>query len=158
MKKVLRIGLVLVVIVGLAAAAFYFLRPDEFRASASDEEAPTTAVTRGSIEEIVSATGNVVADKQASLTFQTSGPIEEVLVGKGQEVEQGEVLARLDTSTLEWQVARSQASLETANARLEQAKKPATAEDLASAQAALDSAIAGRRFSTSCSEQRHRQL
>jgi hypothetical protein len=34
-------------------------------------------------------------------------------------------LARLDTESLEWQVARSQASLDTAQARLEQAQEPA---------------------------------
>ena len=63
----------------------------------------------------------MVADQQASLTFASSGEIAEVLVDKGQQVELGEVLARVDTTSLEWQIARSQASLETAQARLEQA-------------------------------------
>jgi multidrug resistance efflux pump len=51
-------------------------------------------------------------------------------------------LASLDTSTLEWQVARSEAALATAQSRLEQAQQPATKTDLASAQAALDNARA----------------
>jgi HlyD family secretion protein len=141
MKRVLIIGgLILVAL--LIVSGFFFLRQQRMQSAAAEVDAPTIAVTRGSIEEVVSATGNVVADQQASLTFASSGEIAEVLVDKGQQVELGEILARVDTTSLEWQIARSQASLETAQARLEQVQKPASAEDLASAQAALDSAMA----------------
>jgi RND family efflux transporter MFP subunit len=141
MKRVWKIGgivLLALTLVGLGAIALQQLNIP----AAAEEAVPTTIVTRGSIEEVVSATGNVVADQQASLTFASSGEIAEVLVDKGQLVELGEMLARVDTTSLEWQIARSQASLETAQARLEQVQKPASAEDLASAQAALDSALA----------------
>ena len=141
MKRVLIIGGLLVVAL-LIVGGFFYLRQQRLQAAEAEAEAPTAVVTRGSIEEVVSATGNVVADQQASLTFASSGEIAEVLVDKGQQVELGEVLARVDTTSLEWQIARSQASLETAQARLEQVQKPASAEDLASAQAALDSALA----------------
>jgi HlyD family secretion protein len=103
---------------------------------------PTAVVSRGNIEETISATGNVAAERQATLAFEMSGPIAEVLVSAGQDVEAGQVLARLDTTSLEWQVARAQASLDTAQARLEQASEPASEADLATAQAALDSATA----------------
>jgi HlyD family secretion protein len=141
MKRVLIIG-GLIIVALLIVGGFFFLRQQRLQSAAAEADAPTAAVTRGSIEEVVSATGNVVADKQASLTFASSGEIAEVLVDKGQQVDLGEVLARVDTTSLEWQIARSQASLETAQARLEQVQKPASAEDLASAQAALDSATA----------------
>jgi HlyD family secretion protein len=134
-------GIVLVALVLVGAGALLLLRqqnPD----SAADTAPPTTIVTRGSIEETISATGNVAAERQATLAFEMSGPIAEVLVGEGQQVEAGQVLARLDTASLEWQVARAQASLDTAQARLDQASEPPSAADLASAQAALDSAIA----------------
>ncbi|MGD9050083.1 MAG: biotin/lipoyl-binding protein, partial [Anaerolineae bacterium] len=134
MKRVWKIGgivLLALTLVGLGAIALQQLNIP----AAAEEAVPTTIVTRGSIEEVVSATGNVVADQQASLTFASSGEIAEVLVDKGQQVELGEMLARVDTTSLEWQIARSQASLETAQARLEQVQKPASAEDLASAQA-----------------------
>jgi HlyD family secretion protein len=141
MKRVLIIGgLILVAL--LIVAGFFFLQRQRMQSAAAKVEAPTASATRGRIEETVSATGNVVADQQASLTFASSGEITEVLVVKGQQVELGEILARVDTTSLEWQIARSQASLETAQARLEQVQKPANAEDLASAQAALDSAMA----------------
>ena len=142
MKKVLTIGGLIVVALVLVAAGVLFLRRQQFQSAAAEVAAPTAVVARGTIEEVVSATGNVVADQQASLTFASSGEIASVLVEKGQQVELGEVLARLDTASLEWQIARAQASLETAQARLEQAQQPASAEDLASAQAALASAQA----------------
>jgi HlyD family secretion protein len=140
-KKIVRIGGIILVALVLVAAGVFFLRRPQLQSNAV-EAAPTATVARGSIEEIVSATGNVVADVQASLTFESSGPIAEVLVEKGQEVEAGQLLAQLDTTSLEWQVARSQASLDTARTRLEQAQQSASAEDLASAQAALASATA----------------
>jgi HlyD family secretion protein len=142
MKRILGVVGILVVVLAVVAAGFFFLRPLQDQSTAADDTAPTAFVTRGNIQEIVSATGNVVAAQQASLTFETSGPIADVLVEKGQEVEHGQVMARLDTASLEWQVDRAQASLETAQARLAQAQKPASEEDLASAQAALDSAKA----------------
>ena len=141
MKRVLIIGgLILVAL--LIVGGFLFLRQQRMQSAAAETEVPTAIVTLGSIEETVSATGNVVADQQASLTFASSGEIADVLVEKGQQVELGEVLARVDTTSLEWQITRSQASLETAQARLEQARQPASEEDLAYAQAALDSAMA----------------
>ena len=141
MNRVWKIGgivLLALALIGVGAIALQQVNSP----AAAEEITPTALVTRGSIEEVVSATGNVVADQQASLTFASSGEIAEVLVEKGQQVELGEILARVDTTSLEWQIARSQASLETAQARLEQAQKPASEEDLASAQAALDSASA----------------
>jgi HlyD family secretion protein len=141
MNKALKIGGVVLVALVLVAGGVFLLQRQQSLSNA-EEVAPTAAVTRGNIGEAVSATGNVGADRQATLAFVTSGSIAEVLIEKGQEVESGEELARLDTTTLEWQVARAQASLDTAQARLEQAQKPASAEDIASAQAALDSAVA----------------
>lgn len=139
MSKAVRIVGIVVVILALAGAGLMFMQRQQ--AEAETGTAPVTAiVTRGDIGELVSATGNVAADRQATLAFASSGAIAGVPVEKGQEVEEGEVLASLDTSTLEWQIARSQAALATAQSRLEQAQQPATGTDLASAQAALDHA------------------
>jgi HlyD family secretion protein len=140
-KKLLKIGGVVVLVLVLVGAGILALRR-QGRAAQAQPEAPTTTVTRGSIEETVSASGNVIAEREATLAFATSGEIAAVPVVEGQQVQAGEVLARLDTASLEWQVARARAALDTAKARLEQAQQPATAEELASAQAALDSALA----------------
>ena len=142
MKKILRIGgIALLALVLVGAGILLLLRPTTGPARAQPV-APTAAVARGSIEETASTSGNVVADQEATLAFATSGEIAQVLVREGQQVQAGQALARLDTTSLEWQVARSQAALDTARARLAQAREPASAEELASAQAALDSALA----------------
>jgi HlyD family secretion protein len=141
MKTGLRIGIVLLVAAVLIGAGALVLRRQAGTAEAEATQ-PTAVATRGSIEELVSATGNVQAERQATLAFETSGRIAQVLVDVGETVEAGDELARLDTDSLDWQIARAQASLDTAQARLEQAQKPASEEELASAQSALDSAIA----------------
>jgi HlyD family secretion protein len=141
MKNALKIGGVLLIIAILIGAGALVVRRRAENA-AVEPPAPTAIATRGHIEETVSATGNVVADRETTLGFASSGTVAEVLVEEGQKVEAGEVLARLDTSSLEWQIATAQASLDTAQLRLEQAQQPASAEDIASAQAAVDSAKA----------------
>jgi HlyD family secretion protein len=141
-KKLLKIaGIGLVALVLLGAGALLLLRPQS-RSATAETAVPTAILSRGYIEETLTATGNVAAERQSTLAFQMSGPIAAVLVSEGQEVEAGQVLARLDATSLEWQVARARASLDTARARLDQASEPPSDAELDSAQAALDSAIA----------------
>ena len=142
MSKALKIGGIVILVLVLVVAGAMALRAVNRPAAAEDSAALVATVTRGGIEETVSATGNVGVERQVALPFGSSGEIAEVLVEEGQTVEAGDVLARLDTSSLDWQIARSRASVDTAQARLEQAKKPAGDKELASAQAALDSATA----------------
>ena len=141
MSKVLKIGGIIILVLVLVVAGAMALRAINRPAAAEDTPVLAT-VTQGSIEETVSATGNVGTERQVALAFGSSAEIVEVLVEEGQGIEEGDVLARLDTASLEWQIARMQASLDTAQARLVQAQKPTGEEDLASAQAALDSASA----------------
>jgi HlyD family secretion protein len=140
MKRGLRIAAVLLFAAILIGVGALLLRRQAGTAEAEATQS-TAVVSRGSIEELVSATGNVQAERQAVLAFETSGRIAEVLVNVGETVEAGDLLARLDTDSLDWQIARAQASLDTAQARFEQAQTPASEEELASAQAALDSAL-----------------
>jgi len=102
----------------------------------------TAQVMRGDIEETISATGIVEAQSQANLVFESNGIVEDTLVAKGDEVEEGQVLARLDDAQLSDQVARAEASLATALARLDQTKRPASEAEIATAQAGVRSAQA----------------
>ena len=123
MKTVVKVGVVVIVAAVLVGAGFMFWQRRNETAEA-DVVVPTFAVSQGGIEETVSATGNVSPVRQATLAFETGGSIAEVLVNEGQQVEAGEVLARLDTTSLEWELVRLQAALDTAQARLEQAQEP----------------------------------
>ena len=147
MKKALVIGgivLVLIVVAVLVARLALGGGPGGGGAQAAPTAgtATTATVSRGSIEQTVSATGNVAPESQVALSFDSSGRIAQVLVQEGQQVKPGDVLAELDTTSLQLQVEQAQASLLTSQARLRQAQAPASAEDLASAQASLASAQA----------------
>ena len=142
MKKALTIGGIMLLVLVVAGVLLLRSRWPSGATASTATTATTATVTRGSIEQTVTATGNVAAERRATLSFSSSGRVVSVSVAEGQLVQAGDELARLDTASLEWQVARSQASLQTTQARLKQAERPASAEDLASAQAALDSAQA----------------
>ncbi len=143
MKKVLRIGGILIVaacVIGVIA--FFVLGPRPPAAADGAAATSTAVVSRGSIEQTVSATGNVAPQSEVTLSFESSGRIAQVLVQEGQQVQAGDTLAELDTTSLQFQIAQAQASLASAQARLRQAQEPVSAEDLASAQASLASAQA----------------
>ena len=69
-----------------------------------------------------------------------AGYLAEVLVEVGDHVQEGDVLARLDTSDLELAVARAEISLRQAQLDLAEATEAATEAELADARAALESA------------------
>lgn len=94
-------------------------------------------------EALVTAKGEVVPEEYARLAFNVGGTVSQIPVQKGQQVKKGNTLALLDTSDLQLQVQTAQDSLALAEATLTQAKTPASAEEIAAAQAAYDGAMAG---------------
>lgn len=67
--------------------------------------------------------GRVVAADTSVLSFGVSGTIEEVLVKTGDTVTEGQVLARIDTQTLQLAVEQSRAELNIARARAVEAEQ-----------------------------------
>lgn len=131
---------VFLVLVVLASAC-------QARATATPQQLQTATVSLGSLQATVSASGTIAAHAQLTLQFQNSGQIKTVNVKAGDHVKAGQVLATLDTASLEVAVASAQAGLESAQAKLASAKKPplpsqiqAAEASLASAQAALQAA------------------
>ena len=74
----------------------------------------------GSVETKVTSTGTTVIGKLADITFGTSGVLKEVLVNVGDEVEEGQVLALLDSSQAELKLEQAQSALRVAQLKLEQ--------------------------------------
>lgn len=98
-------------------------------------------VQRGNLTATVSTTGEVYAPRRADLSFDVSKvPLIELNVAAGQKVKAGDVLARIDTTTLERAVTQAQADLTVAQDNLEKVKNPYTALDLAKARLAVDQA------------------
>lgn len=80
--------------------------------------------------------------RQIELAFNDSGRIAEVLAEEGDQVEKGQVLARLDTSRLRPQVARAEAEVAAQRAVVERLRNGSRPEEIAQARANLEAAKA----------------
>ncbi len=75
-----------------------------------DEEVTTqlVEVVRGDLAVTVSGSGRIEVAEEAKLSFGSSGKIEQIHVDRGDKVSRGEVLAELDTGTLELALTQAQ--------------------------------------------------
>ena len=111
-------------LITLAVLGYVFLRSD---GKAQAPRYQTEEVTRGTLIVTVSATGNLQPTNQVDVGSEISGTIEAIFVDDNDRVKKGQVLARLDTSLLQDQVAKSQAALAAAEAQVLQVQ--ATVEE-----------------------------
>lgn len=99
-------------------------------------------VQRGSIDEIVSATGVVFPQERVSLSFDQTGVVEQVFVEVGMRVDAGERLASLDSRAADIAVQQAEITLQARQLTYDRLFEPATDAQIAAAQAALYSASA----------------
>jgi HlyD family secretion protein len=118
-----------------------FIVPRLTAPDASANALETAPIRRGALIATVSATGAVSPLREAQMAFSATGPLAELDVKPGDLVQAGQVLAQLDTRALEFQLAQSEASLNSAQAQLDKLKNPSGA-DVTSAQASVASAQA----------------
>lgn len=102
--------------VALALIAILLLKP--FSKKEAEYTFDTVKVQKGNISNVVTATGTVEAMTTVEVGTQVSGIIEHVYVDFNDNVKQGQVLARLDETSLRAQLQQSQASLDQAQAQL----------------------------------------
>lgn len=76
----------------------------------------TDKVVRGDLKVTVTATGTVEPVTTVTVGSEVSGRLNKVLVDYNDQVKQGQVLAELDTATLEMTVEKSKANLDDARA------------------------------------------
>ncbi len=115
-----RYGRWLAVVAALAlipVVAYIVLRSGN---EASVPQYATEEVRRGDLVVTVSATGRLQPTNQVDVGSELSGTIEQVFVDDNDRVTKGQVLARLDVSKLQDQVAKSRAALAAAEAQLRQ--------------------------------------
>ncbi len=131
-KHILSLAILALVVVTLMACS-----APATPASQAQPTLPAVKVSNKIIPE-----GKVVPARSAALGFQSAGVIAQVPVAVGERVDSGKLLARLDTQQLELKLAQADADLAVAQAKLNQAKRGPTAEQLAAAQQAVKSAQA----------------
>ncbi len=131
-KRNIIIIIVLILAVGAYAIYSFTKKPEP--------KYTTVKVIRGDVLQTVSATGTVEAETKLDLRFMNSGKIEKINVKIGDDIEEGEVLAKLDTSQLESQLTKAKASLNAATANLNKLLEGATAEDIRVSETAVENA------------------
>ena len=96
----------------------------------------TQPVTQGDLTVTVTATGTVEPTNQVAISSELSGTVRSVLVDFNDTVKKGEVLARLDTDTLNANLALAQATLAARKADVAQAQATVAETDIALKRAA----------------------
>lgn len=82
----------------------------------------TRTVERGELHLTVTATGTLEPVSEVEVGSELSGTIAEVLVDFNDEVSEGQILARLDTTSLESRIAEGRAALQQAQAKVQEAE------------------------------------
>lgn len=137
MRKGLVTATILVVIMlGLTFAAQRLLRTSS-PASAGEQLLPRDAYR-------ISVQGIVVPARVARLSFPSSGRIAEVMVAMGDQVKEGQVVARQDTTALDLQLELAASNLALQQAKLEQLLGDVSTAELIAAQASYDAALAAQ--------------
>ncbi len=113
--RVLR-WLIVAVVLALAGGGFAW-----FRSGSAVDAAPqyqTEPLDQGNLRVTVSATGKLAPVNQVDVGSELSGTIETVLVDDNDRIKKGQVLARLDMTKLQNQIAKSKAALASAEAKV----------------------------------------
>lgn len=120
-KRNIIIFIIIVVIIG-----GYFI----FNKKNPGPEYVTVTAETGDVIQTVDATGAVSSTEDITLNFKTTGRITALDVEAGDQVESGQVLARLDAGALNSRVSDARSAVLEAQANLDQVLAGSTAEDI----------------------------
>ena len=110
-------ALVALAVVAAAVAAYQW-----YGGQAVKVDYTTVPAAKADLTVQVSATGTLQPLTQVDISSELSGVVRSVAVNENQQVKKGDVLAALDTSRLEAQIERAQASAKAAEANVENAR------------------------------------
>jgi len=135
-KRWLLLAAVIVVALGFAA----YLASGRVLRAPKVETATAALVTEGQATTLLTATGYVEAERKADLSPKITSRITELNVTEGSKVKKGDVIARLDHTDLDAQLADARASW--VNAKAELARQQALTNDGLATKSTLDAAVA----------------
>jgi len=128
-KKLFKILLILVLCGVGAFLLISAFKPES--APVSDNQVVT--VQQGDLTVDITGSGNLALSRVEELAFEMAGTVEEILVEEGDSVEQGQLIAKLDTSewddaltALERDLLQSEINLENAEYALDSAEEETT--------------------------------
>jgi HlyD family secretion protein len=137
--KMIILALLVLALIGCSSA-----QPPPTQENAAEESSNQTG-------GVVSATGEVVPAQWATLSFPIAGQAVEILAQEGDEIQEGDVIARLDSTDLDLALIRAEAALQISTANLALSKAGPREEEverakdqLAAANARISVAVAQR--------------
>ena len=136
---IVRLIAVVVIFAGSVAAAYTgYNRFVNQKPASAQTAVRMMPVTVCNLAATVSTTGPLNSASQAKLSFKSGGKLKELNVKVGDVVKAGTILARLDTTDLEFTLQQNMVNLETNRLKLEQSKAGPKNEDVTIAKTALD--------------------
>ncbi|SHJ67510.1 efflux RND transporter periplasmic adaptor subunit [Paramaledivibacter caminithermalis] len=118
-KNILIISAVLIVVAFISLATVNAMRLKE----QGGLPVKTTSILKQDIESNIFASGTIVSKEEREITSDLSGKVREVLVEEGMKVKKGDLLAKLDSDELEYNLKQSEIKLEVAKDKLNQLRK-----------------------------------
>ena len=146
MLKVWQVVVLLLVVSGIVGAFYGVYGRSTGSSTSSSSLAANTKLVQvqyGNLTNSVSASGSLVYATSEKLTFDSAGTVEAIYVEKDSSVKKGDVLARLDSTSVESQeeaVARARIAVRDAEDALENAQNPYTELEIAAANATVEQA------------------
>jgi HlyD family secretion protein len=137
-RRVITIGVAVVVLLGLIALGYRLLAPT----------VPEVEVTRASAESsdaggiVLSATGYIVAHHKINVNSKVTGRVAWIGVEKGDKVKEGQVLVRLEDQEFRAQYEQAKGAADNARAYLEELQHGSRPEEVQEGQHNLDEARA----------------
>lgn len=116
------IGSVIATLIIAVGAAYIF---------AGNGTPATTQVQRGDLQRTVAFSAEITPTDTAKLSFDTGGTLRHIGPDVGDTIQRGAVLARLETNSLQTQLAQARAELASQQARLKELERGATEEEIA---------------------------
>ncbi len=105
-------------------------------------EAKTVLVEQVTIPVKIEASGKVVPIQTVNLSPKVGGKLVELLVEQGDSVTAGQIVARMDSSSIEPQIRQAQSVVASARANLERLRNGSRPEDINAAKAQVEAARA----------------
>lgn len=137
----------------VGGAGYLGFRSTQAEGEATPPPPQTVPVTRGDVQQTVSAPGHLVTTRQVDLAMEASGKLAEVTVRPGDSVQQGDVLAKLEAEPLEQALAQAEIDLRLAKLDLAKVREGPSEAEIAAAEAAVRDAqvnlqIASQRYNS----------
>jgi multidrug resistance efflux pump len=134
MKHIIRPLIIILVIVGVAAAGYWtFIQNSE---DLNWLQQQLGLISEAELDGEYSVSGYIEVE-EVTVAAETSGRIRRVAADEGEFVQANQVLVELDTALLEAEVAQAQAKINTMRAQLARVKAGVRAEEIAKAEAAV---------------------